>query len=200
MHSERGLTVIEALLAGFVLVIGAMGMATVISDVLFLSTNTEDTNLAVQAAKGKLDELFSGAANDFGTVWLRYNNDPSDDPATGQSPGHEFDVTGLDKVPGKNAVGEIEFFLDESLAVTELGLLNNEGDNDPNPDPSWQGAIDIDGNGEFNESGDKLDPAGWSEDPPSHQILPVRITITWQDTEFSGEDRVYTLESILYQR
>ena len=35
MQSERGLTVIEALLAGFVLVIGAMGMATVINDVQY---------------------------------------------------------------------------------------------------------------------------------------------------------------------
>ena len=200
MENEKGLTVVEALLAGFVLVIGAMGMATVISDVLFLSTNTEDTNLAVQAAKGKLDEMFAAAANDFGTTCTRYNAEPPDDPPTGKSPGDQFDVAGLDPAPGLDAVGEITFFLDESTAVDEFGLINTDGENDPEPNPSWTGAIDIDGNGEFNEVGDRIDPEEWSQDPPSHQILPVRITITWSDTEFTGEDRVYTLESILYQR
>ena len=204
MRQERGLTVVEALLAGFVLVIGAMGMATVIGDVLFLTTNTEDTNIAIQAAKSKLDELFSASAKDFGTVWLRYNDDPSDDPGTGKSPGDKFDVVGLDKVSGDPSVGNITLYVFEDVAKKDLGLLNKEGENDPDGN-TWDGAIDIDGNGQFNETDKKVDPKGWSSDPPSHQILPVRITIHWADPYASKSkgtpaDRVYTVESILYQR
>jgi len=200
MRHERGLTVIEALLAGFVLVIGAMGMATVISDVLVLSTSTEDTNLAVQAARSKMDELQAACAFDFSRVYIDYNADPNDDrDGPNSGPGNTFEVVGLDAPDGKDYVGEIFFFINESVAVKELGLINKEAENDEDPgDRGAEGAIDIDGNKNFNETDDKVtDP--WSPDPPSHQILPVRIHIVWKD-KMDGKDRDYKMESILYQR
>jgi hypothetical protein len=200
MRNEKGLTVVEALLAGFVLVIGAMGMATVIGDVLVLSTSTENTNLAVQAARSKMDELQSACAFDFSRVYIDYNADVNDDrDGPGSGPGNLFDVEGLEPADGKTHVGEIIFFINEVVAVKELGLINKESENDEDEgDRGQEGAIDIDGNKNFNETDDKVtDP--WSPDPPSHQILPVRILITWKDA-MDGSDRTYEMESILYQR
>ena len=202
MSHEKGLTIVEALIAGFVLLVGAMGMASVISDVLVLTTSTNDTTVAVQAARSKMDELWSQSANDFATLYVRYNLDTNDDPADGNSPGDKFDVTGLDPINPGDRVGKVTFFVDEGVAVTQLGLVNNEGDNDPDG-PISPGAIDIDRNGEFNEVGDKVtDP--WSPNPPSHQILPVRVEIKWRDpTAKSGGaplERSYKIESIIYPR
>jgi hypothetical protein len=200
MRHERGLTVVEALIAGFVLVFGAMAMASVIGDVLVLSTSTEDTNLAVQAARSKMDELQSACAFDFSRVYIDYNADPNDDrDGPGSGPGNLFDVEGLLPADGNTHGGGVIFFINEAKAVTELGLINKEGvnDEDENMD-DVEGAIDIDGNSNFNENKDCVDDP-WSPDPPSHQILPVRILITWKDA-MDGSKREYKMESILYQR
>lgn len=198
MKGERGLTIVEALLAGFVLVIAAMGMATVISDVLVLTTTTEDTTRAVQGARSRMDELWGRAQQDFPTLYVRYNSDKTDDPDT-DSPGDRFDVPGLTPIDTEPSVGQITFFIVEQVAVKELGLKNNEGDNDLDGDyDPTDGAIDIDRNGQFNEADQKItDP--WSPDPPSHQILPVRILLQWRDP-MDGKTRDYKLESILYPR
>ncbi|MCZ6691212.1 MAG: hypothetical protein O7H41_16625 [Planctomycetota bacterium] len=198
MTGEKGLTIIETMIAGFVLVVGAMGMATVISDVLTLTTQTDETTLAVQAAQSQLDRLWAQAADDFPTLYVRYNEDTSDDPDA-DSPGNRFDVTGLDKIDAEPNVGEILFFINEHDAAVELGLKNNEGDHDADGvyDPT-DGAIDMDLNGEFNETDDKV-TTPWSPNPPSHQILPVRIEIQWKEP-MQGTTRTYVLESIIYPR
>ncbi len=199
MTGEKGLTSVETMIAGFVLVVGAMGMATVISDVLTLTTQTDETTLAVQAAQSQLDRLWAQAADDFSTLYVRYNEDTSDDPGA-DSPGNRFDVTGLEKIDAEPNVGEILFFIREDEAARELGLKNNEGDHDADGsygDPQ-EGAIDMDLNGEFNESDDKV-TTPWSPNPPSHQILPVRIELKWKEP-MQGATRTYVLESIIYPR
>ena len=198
MTGEKGLTIVETMIAGFVLVIGAMGMASVISDVLTLTTQTDETTLAVQAAQSQIDKLWAQAADDFPTLYVRYNEDTSDDPDA-DSPGDRFDVPGLDSIDGEPAVGQIFFFISEQQAAQELGLKNDEGKNDADGiyDPT-DGAIDIDLNGEFNETDDKV-TTPWSRNPPSHQILPVRIQIQWKEP-MQGSTRTYVLESIIYPR
>lgn len=206
MTAEKGFTIVEAMLAAGVLLIGAMGMATVISDVLVLTTSTNDTTLALQASRSKMDQMWSQAAQDFGTLYVRYNSDTSDDPDA-NSPGDTFDVAGLAPKNSGDHVGKITFFLVESTAATQLGLKNNESQYDLDGDvpPPEDGAIDIDRNGEYNEADQKLtDP--WSSAPPSHQILPVRIEVRWidptaKDTTGGGpREREYKIESILYPR
>lgn len=198
MKGERGLTIVEAMIAGVVLVIAAMGMASVISDVLRLTTDTKDTTRAVQEARSKMDELWTWASRDFPTLWVRYNDDPSDDPDA-DSPGDRFDVPGLTPIDGEPSVGRIILFIVEQDAVNTMGLKNNEGDHDldGNYDPT-DGAIDIDLNGEFNETDRKVTKP-WSPDPPSHQILPVRIQLQWKEP-MAGGTRDYVLDSILYPR
>ena len=125
---------------------------------------------------------------------------PKIDDPDADSPGDRFDVLGLEKIDSEPNVGQITFFIREDEAARELGLKNNEGDHDADgtvPPPA-DGAIDIDLNGEFNETDDKVtDP--WSPNPPSHRILPVRIELKWKEP-MQGATRTYVLESILYLR
>jgi hypothetical protein len=113
--------------------------------------------LAAQAAESMLERL-KGA--EFSEVFVRFNATADDDPATGDSPGSDFAVTGLGVREGDadGMVGHIEFpgdgkELREDEEDRDLGLprdLNRDGDVDA------------------------ADHAG------DYCVLPVRVVLQWR--------------------
>jgi len=130
-----------------------------------LSPANRETTEALAAAKNIVEEM---RGVDFTEVYARYNDDPSDDPALGSSPGGDFAAGDLvaRAADADGLVGRIEFptiggELREDVDDRDLGLPR-----------------DLSGDG-IEDSADHA---------TDYAILPVRIRIEWSGR--SG-DRAY---------
>lgn len=171
-NHRSGWTILEILISTVILLILLMGFAYGMVSSTSLGKATREQGSAREAARGQLEELRGTA---FGEVLARYNDDPTDDPASGASPGAHFDVAGLAARPDDpdGRVGLILFPLDEDgelredLELQRLGMprdLSGEGD--------------IDG----------LDHAG------DYRLLPVLVRLEWRGA--SG-DAVFEMVTVL---
>jgi prepilin-type N-terminal cleavage/methylation domain-containing protein len=129
--ARRGLTLVELMAALVVLVIGASATVFGLLGVSALARAQSERELAFQAARNTLESL---QAEDFRTVFARYNATNADDPSVGASPGNSFDVQGLSVRPGDadGRAGAIEFPGDgvqllESTVHLELGMPRDLG-------------------------------------------------------------------------
>lgn len=107
-RGSAGFSLIEVLVAMSVLLIASLGMLGSISTSSVLSEASQETTLAYANAQSMLERL---RTQRFREVFVRFNGDQTDDPATGVSPGSGFDVRGLNprQDDPDGFVGEIIF-------------------------------------------------------------------------------------------
>ena len=170
-RSRRGLTIIELLVVSVIVAIALNSMASAIINTTRLAPVHRENAIAIDAARSVIDELRS---RDFFEVFARYNLDPTDDPATGPSPGPFFAVDGLQLVNGDpdGFVGQIEFptilgELREDFADRDFGMPR---------DLNQDGALDV-----LDHSGD-------------YAVLPFRVRLQWRS--HTGHTRDFTLYSV----
>jgi hypothetical protein len=141
------------------LMIALTGLTTLLTSSMSLERSNREMGLALEAAQSTIEQLRGEAFNE---VFLRFNRDPSDDPALGASPGADFAVRGLNVRPNDadGMVGEIifpgnGFVVREDFVDRDLGMPRDlTGD-----DPQW----------------DNLD-----HDGTDVIVLPVRVRIEWR--------------------
>ncbi len=155
--AQRGLTLVELMAALVVLVIGASAAVFGLLGVSALARAQSERALAFEGARNTLEAL---QAEDFRSVFARFNATAADDPATGASPGNSFDIEGLSARLGDadGRVGAIEFPGDgvrllESTVHLELGMPRDLG-----------GAVGIDAD----------------DHALDYALLPVLVRVQWR--------------------
>ena len=161
-HGRRGFTFVELMIGMAVLLVALLIFSSSVSGVAKQRTVNRETNLAVSAARNRLETLRS---EDFAQVYALYNADPADDPGgAGTAPGNRFTVEGLDDAPDAGGFdGEVLF-----PAVED-------------PVAGWQLREDVD----LPELGLPRDLSGDSvvddqDHADAYFILPVQIRVRWQ--------------------
>lgn len=160
----RGFTFVEIMI---VLVILVVALGIYASTVVSLSRSgpiNRETALAMEAARSKLEELYSVPADE---AFARYNASPADDPGgAGTAPGNTFAVFGLDLQEGDpdGFVGQVQF-------PTIGGALREDVDDRALGMPR-----------DLNLDSGVIDALDHSLD---YQILPVRVRIEWRGRGFN---------------
>lgn len=163
-------------MAAAVLTIAVGGLSSAIISAAALNRVNNETALA-EAAVRRAMERVRGAQ--FDQAFALFNADPNDDPAgAGTAPGNNFDVTGLDALPGDvdGRAGEITF-----PTIDVAGDLQLREDK---VDAALGMPRDLNGD----TFQDALDHAA------DYRILPVRVRVAWRGV--SGP-RTLTVETML---
>ena len=157
---QSGQTLLEVLVGFSVLLVGLVGFVKVIVSSMEASKGTHDAARAKEAARGMLETL---AAQDFTTVFKRYNDSTADDPGGVVSPGADFTVSGLNVQisDADGFVGEV-LFPTNSAAPSELREDQTAVRFGTPRDLNGDGAID-----NQNHAND-------------YEILPVAVKISWR--------------------
>lgn len=180
IHRTRaGFTLLEVLVGGVVLTLGAVGMAGAMLSSLTLQRCEGEAALARVAAERALEEL---SAVDFDDVYAVYNASTQDDAGLSvPARGANFAVAGLRVRSGDSdgMCGRVSFstvttggveWLREDVVDAALGMPR---------DLSGDGVVD------------GLDHAG------DYSILPVRVRVEWSGAR---GDETFELETILCRR
>jgi len=135
--SNAGLGLSEAILSFGMMLVVLMAFLRVLVSTSKANEASYEATQAKLVARRMMEVL---AAESLATVFSRYNDDPSDDPAEGESPGSGFAVDGLDAPEGDadGLAGEIVFpvvggVLRENAEFPRLGMpmdLNADGNID----------------------------------------------------------------------
>lgn len=152
--SERGVGLIELIIAMGVLVVALLALMSSITAGDILRETTREQSLAYNAARRKIEEIRNFAP--FQGAFLMHSQ--------GNGPGPTFTVPGLNAVPG-NPVGRISFPVSGG-ALCEVGsgtFLRTAGN------------ADIDLNGD----GDAVDASVIAD----YKLLPVRVEILWKSVK-----------------
>ena len=117
-HPEAGWTLLEIVISTVILLTLLVGFSYGLVSSTSLGKATREQGTAREAARAQIEELRATA---FEEVLARFDADPADDPATGTSPGADFDVLGLNARPDDpdGHVGEIVFPLSEDGELRE---------------------------------------------------------------------------------
>lgn len=162
--SAAGFTLVEVAIALSVIAIGLLGLLSVITNGLDLSTTSSETQRALSAARKKVESL---KTYDFDTLYEDCSADNSGDVS---QPGRYFDCAdedgggALELQSGDSHHGEVEF-LSEAESIAEFGAA-----------------------GDFNKDGnyDDAPAAGWTQ-------YPVVVTVRWQNRFGDRQVRVATV-------
>ena len=154
----RGFALIEVLIAGVLLVLALVGFTGAIGTSLRTNAANRERVVASEGARQVLEILTS---TDFREIFVRFNDDPSDDPEDGKSPGSAFELFGLVPQAGDpdGMVGEV--------------IFPNHGDPGELREDVEDLALDMPR--DLDMDGD-VDSEDHSED---YKILPVRIRVRW---------------------
>jgi type II secretory pathway pseudopilin PulG len=117
-RARAGWTLLEIVISMVNLLTLLVGFSYGLVTSTSLGTATREQGAAREAARGQL-ELLRGTA--FEEVLARFDDDPTNDPATGASPGAHFDVPGLDARPDDpdGHVGDVVFPLNDDGELRE---------------------------------------------------------------------------------
>ena len=164
-RGRAGFSVVELLITLTILLVATRMTVQTLVSVNRLSPANRETSAALAAVKNVIEEMRNV---EFSEIFARYNDDPSDDPALGSSPGADFDADLLEAqaADADGLVGRIEF-------PTLSGELREDFD-----DRDLGMPRDLNGDG----IEDVSDHAG------DYAILPVRIRIEWSGR---AGDRAY---------
>lgn len=178
-NRRSGFTLLEVLVGGVVLTLGAVGMAGAMLSSLTLQRCESDAALARAAARRVLEEL---SAADFDEAFALYNQSTQDDAGLSLTArGCHFAVTGLRVRPGDadGSCGRVVFpavvaggveWLREDVVDAPLGMPR-----------------DLNGDGVVNNQNRAAD----------YQLLPVRVRVEWRGAR---GDETLDLETILCRR
>jgi type II secretory pathway pseudopilin PulG len=164
---RAGFSIVEIIIALVLVTIGMGAFAQSIAATSLTAETNRRTALASQAARRTLEQL-KGTA--FDEVFATFNTDTNDDPGgKGTAPGRDFDVAGLDPLPGDadGRVGRILF----PVTAGGVGFLREDVNN-----PALGMPRDLNGDG-------LIDGLNHSSD---YQILPVIVEIEWQGVSSDG--------------
>lgn len=167
-RGQRGLTLVEMLVAMTALMMTMAGYTLVVVGSTRATDAEREVTLATQSARSTIETMKATA---FEQVFATYNANPVDDPGgAGTAPGASFAVPGLEPVAGDadGLPGEIVFPLGaggaglrEDVVDARLGMPR---------DLNGDGAVDA------------ADHAG------DYTLLPVLVRVRWQGT--SGPSNV----------
>lgn len=177
--NRGGFTLLEVLVGGVVLTLGAVGMAGAMLSSLTLQRCESDAALARVAARRVLEEL---SAAEFDEAYALYNASTQDDAGHSLvAKGSHFAVAGLRARPGDSdgkcgcvmfptvVAGGVEW-LREDVVDAALGMPR-----------------DLNGDGSIDGQNHAADYA----------LLPVRVRVEWRGAR---GDEVFDLETILCRR
>lgn len=159
---EAGFTILEVLIAAVVVAIGIVGLISAISSGLKLSETSNETQIAVSAARRKIEEIRAVAATDFTRVFA-YNGQTERllrDPAQPFNASTNPDLLPLQ--PGDTAQLLVTF-LTEAEAFAEFS-------------PTLPAGYDFNGNGTFNDT---------SAPVSGGTAYAVKVRVRWQ-SEFGA--------------
>lgn len=158
---RAGFSLLELLVAVGVLLFGLLGFSQAVLRSAATNESAREGALAAAAARELIETM---QAEEFATLFRRYNDDPTDDPGVaGSAPGANFAVGGLDAQAGDadGFVGRIEFPVQAAAPGTlreDLVL------------PAMGTPRDLDGD-------DVVDGVDHKDD---YRLLPVVVRIQWR--------------------
>jgi type II secretory pathway pseudopilin PulG len=158
---RAGFSLLELLVAVGVLLFGLLGFSQAVLRSAATNEASREGALAAAAARELIETM---QAEEFATLFRRYNDDPADDPGmAGSAPGANFAVAGLDPQDGDadGFVGRVEFPVQAGAA----GILREDL-----VLPAMGTPRDIDGD-DVVDAADKKD---------SYRLLPVVVRIQWR--------------------
>jgi prepilin-type N-terminal cleavage/methylation domain-containing protein len=161
----RGLTLVELVVVIAILTVSVAMFAQTISASARLDPVANETMLAAEGARLKLEDM---KAVELADLYRLYNANATDDPGgPGTAPGNTFSIEGLSPATVGGVVGRIDFpvsgkQLREDVADAALGMPR-----------------DLDGDGAI----DTADHAG------DYIVLPVRIRVEWASKTGKGGKR-----------
>jgi prepilin-type N-terminal cleavage/methylation domain-containing protein len=176
---DRGLTLMELVMAMTVLAIAIAGYAKTVAMSSIASTTSREATLAAEAGRQMIERMcatVTDPAMGFDEIYVRYNSTAADDPA-GVSPGSNFAVAGLDArandldgMPGEilfptMTVGGV-LQLREDLVDAKLGMPS---------DLNGDGVVDA-----LNHAAD-------------YQNLPVLVRVRWRGVGGPGQVEFQTV-------
>lgn len=160
---QAGFTLVEIMISASVLVVGLLGFAQVIAFSVGSTTTNQESNLAIEAARAKIEEIQTA---NFDDLFELYNQIGGDDPGgAGTAPGSTFTVPGLQPDPN-----DPDGFVGQVIIPAMVG---NAG--------AWEIREDIQDAGlgmPRDLSGDGIiDQLDHSDD---YGILPVQVRVQWR--------------------
>jgi len=135
LAGQRGVTLVEAMIAVAILAAGAITAMSLIVSALRLDMTNRETRAAFDAARAQIERL---RAEPFDRIPLMYDADPANDPdGAGTAPGNVFAVDGLTpSASGATGAGEVLVPADgagairEDSVIPEIGMPRDlDGDN-----------------------------------------------------------------------
>jgi hypothetical protein len=161
-RARRGHTLIEVTIAIGVLMVAVLAYSRSITGGLGSQRGLRERQIALNAARDMVESM---RAQPFAELYQRYNSSDADDGALADpAPGPEFDVDGLDALPGAGSVGRIEF---PEAEVAGAWQLREDLDR-----PEFGLPYSLDGDAAI-DAGDKS---------LTYQLLPVRVVLEWAGT------------------
>ena len=117
-RARDGWTLVEIVISMVFLLAALVGFAYGLASSTSLNAAVQEQGRAQAMARARLEEL---GALEFEEILVRHDDEPSNDPEDGPSPGPHFDVEGLSPSPEDpdGHVGELLFPLDEDGALRE---------------------------------------------------------------------------------
>ncbi len=180
-HRNRrgGFTLLEVLVGGVVLTLGAVGMAGAMLSSLTLQRCESDAALARVAARRVIEEL---TASDFTEAYALYNLSTQDDGGLSLSArGPHFAVAGLRVRPG-DVDGKCGRVMFPTVVAGGVEWLREDVVDKPLGMPR-----DLNGDGVINGQNRAAD----------YELLPVRVRVEWRGAR---GDETFDLETILCRR
>jgi type II secretory pathway pseudopilin PulG len=170
------MTLVELMIAASVLVIGLLGFMQVIAMSAGASTANQESNVAIEAARQKIEEI---QVADFASIFALYNTSANDDPGgVGTAPGGDFAVLGLDPVMGDPDGMAGEIVLPATTGLTgALELRENL------VDASLGTPRDLNGDGLI----DQLDHSA------DYGVIPVLVRVRWRGARGNAQMEFKTL-------
>lgn len=170
-RSDRGLTLLEIIIAMGILVIAIIGIMSALVSAVRVDEATAEQIRALNACKSKIEEMKTVP---FAEAWARFNSNPADDPGgAGTAPGCNFAVAGLrprtgdaDGLPGQVLFPEALGNLSELVVDARLGMPR-----------------DLNGSG---------NPPSDANVSITYRILPVRVVVDWQGAKGAGHVELTT--------
>lgn len=154
------MSLVETVMVLTVLLLALSGFLRAMLGATHLNRSNETTAIAMEALRTELERI---SGEPFAELFVRYNDNPADDPALGTSPGKDFAIAGLDPTPDDpdGLPGEILFPLGAGAGT----LSETTGDF-----PGLPRDLNLDGD------------AADADVTADHVLLPIVVRARWRDS------------------